>query len=109
MLLALAAKYDLDIDQMDAVTAFLHGKLDEEIYMTQPELFSDGTNKVCRLHKSLYGLKQASRVWNQQLDTALKKIGFVRCVSDACIYHKRNDGDCSHRRCLCGRSLDIVK
>lgn len=88
MLLALAVKFDLQIDQMDAVTAFLHGELVEEIFMAQPEEFSDGTNKVCRLNKSLYGLKQASRVWNNQLDGALKAMGFARCISDTCIYHK---------------------
>lgn len=89
VLLALAAKYDLEIHQMDAVSAFLHGDLDEEIYMAQPEMFSDGTSKVCRLHKSLYGLKQASRVWYTKLDGALKKFGLKRCVTDPCMYIMR--------------------
>jgi hypothetical protein len=65
-LLALVAKSDLDIDQMDVVTAFMHPELDEEIYM---ELPNDNYLKgaTCRLQKSIYSLKQASRVWNMKL------------------------------------------
>lgn len=89
-LLGMAAKFDLDMDQMDAETAFLHGELDEEIYMAQPEGFQDGTSKVCRLNKSLYGLKQASKVWNQKLDAALREFGLTRSKTDACIYYFEN-------------------
>lgn len=68
-LMALAVKFDLEIDQMDAVTAFLQGKLEDEvIHMQQPEGFVTDPTKVCRLQRSLYGLKQSSRIWNQQLD-----------------------------------------
>lgn len=77
-LLALAVKEDLDIDHMDAVTAFLQGDLEEEIFMLQPEGFGNNS-KVCRLRKSLYGLKQASsRMWNQKLDEALQKYGLKK-------------------------------
>lgn len=85
-LLSLAAQYDLDIDQMDAVTAFLQGDLPDLIYMLQPEGFSDKTGKVCRLKKSLYGLKQASRLWNQKLDTALLQFGLEKSKVDPCVY-----------------------
>lgn len=85
-LLAIATRHNLRIDQMDAVTAFLHGKLTDEIYMKQPELFTDGTDRVCRLKKSLYGLKQASRVWNGELNKALRLFGMKRLESDSCIY-----------------------
>ena len=62
-LMALAVQHDLEIDQMDAVSAFLQGSLsDEEIYMDQPEGFSLDEKKVCRLKKPLYGLKQSSRI-----------------------------------------------
>ena len=62
-LFGLAAKYDLDIDQMDVVTAFLHGELDEEeIYMEQPEMFYNGRNGICLLKRAFCGLKQSSRV-----------------------------------------------
>lgn len=63
-LFALAARLDMKVDQMDAITAFLQGELSEEIYMEQPPCFVDGKkrSKVCRLKKALYGLKQSSRV-----------------------------------------------
>lgn len=90
-LLAMAAKYDLEIDQMDAVSAFLQGDLTEKIYMVQPECFAKGA-KVCCLKKSLYGLKQASRVWNEKLDSALKSFGMEQSVVDPCIYFKSENG-----------------
>ena len=86
-LLAIAAKYNLEIRQMDAVTAFLNGDLKEEIYMCQPEQFNDGTNRVCKLNKSLYGLKQSSRVWNEKLNSVLINFGLQRCDADQCIYY----------------------
>ncbi|CAA9993736.1 unnamed protein product [Nesidiocoris tenuis] len=89
---ALAAQLDLDIDQMDAVSAFLQGDLTEEIYMTQPIGYRDNTNRVCRLKKSIYGLKQASRAWNLKLDACLKEIGLLQSKFDTCVYYKRSDG-----------------
>jgi hypothetical protein len=66
ILLAIAAIYDLHIHQMDVVTAFLAGELEEEIYMEQPEGFEignpDSEDLVCKLLRSLYGLKQAPRI-----------------------------------------------
>ncbi|KAK2457000.1 hypothetical protein QL285_004317 [Trifolium repens] len=64
-ILGLAAKLDLEIEQLDVKTAFLHGDLEEEIYMEQPEGFTEPGKEhlVCRLKKSLYGLKQAPRQW----------------------------------------------
>ena len=58
--MALAANYDLDVDQMDVTTAFLHPELDEEIFMELPDGYKLNGN-TCRLRKSIYGLKQASR------------------------------------------------
>lgn len=88
-LLALATKYDLDIDQMDAVSAFLQGDVEEEIYMLQPPTYeTDNDTDVCLLKKSLYGLKQASRNWNKKLDATLKEIGLSRSSIDPCIYYK---------------------
>ena len=86
-LMALSVKYNLDIDQMDAVTAFLQGELnDEEIYMLQPEGFVKAGGRVCRLKRALYGLKQSSRVWNTQLDAALQDFGLHRSAVDPCLY-----------------------
>lgn len=84
-LVALAAKFDLDIHQMDVKTAFLYGDIEEEIYMVPPPEFIQG-NKVCRLKKALYGLKQASRQWYRKLDSTLKEIGFERSSVDPCVY-----------------------
>lgn len=84
-LLALAAKYNLEIFQMDAISAFLQGDIDTEIYMSQPECYNENS-KVCLLHKSIYGLKQASRQWNLELNSILVKIGLERSKIDPCVY-----------------------
>lgn len=91
-LLAMAVKYNLFIEQMDAVTAFLQGDIDTEIYMLQPPCFEYG-EEVCRLNKSIYGLKQASRQWNQKLTSVLKELGLKSSSVDPCIYHKTYDGN----------------
>ena len=92
ILLAIAAIFRLEIHQMDVVTAFLTGDLEEEIYMEQPEGFKVGSNKddlVCRLRKSLYGLKEAPRVWNRKIRDFLKSIGFDQFYSDPCVYSNK--------------------
>lgn len=89
LLIALASKFDLDIDQMDAVTAFLQGDVEEKIYMKQPEGFDDGSGRVCLLRKAIYGLKQASRQWNVKLNEVLLNSGYRRCKTDPCIYFRR--------------------
>ncbi|KAI9180050.1 hypothetical protein LWI28_000646 [Acer negundo] len=78
ILLSIAASLDLEIWQMDVKTAFLNGSLDESIYMMQPEGFIEKgkVDKVCKLQKSIYGLKQASRSWNIRFDQAVKGFGF---------------------------------
>lgn len=85
-LLAVAANKHLNLKQFDIGTAFLSGELEEEIYMCQPEGFSDGTARVCRLDKSLYGLKQAPRAWNSTFDRFLQSFGLVRSSNDPCLY-----------------------
>ena len=88
ILLSMAASLDYEIWQMDVKTAFLNGNLDEEIYMSQPEGFQekDQEQKVCRLLKSIYGLKQASRSWNIRFDETIKSFGFHQSVDEACVY-----------------------
>jgi len=88
MLLALAALEDWHIHQMDVKSAFLNGVLDEEIYMEQPQGFiiTGKETQVCRLHKAIYGLKQASRAWNLQFHGVLTALGFKRTHADAGIY-----------------------
>ena len=77
ILLAIATRYDYEIWQRDLKMTFLNRNLSEEVYMTQPEgfIFENGS-KVCKLHKSIYGLKQASRSWNIQFDETIKEFGF---------------------------------
>ncbi|KAG8735095.1 hypothetical protein FRC10_011005 [Ceratobasidium sp. 414] len=86
LLCALAAIQDLDIHQMDVIGAFLNGVLAEEIYMEQPPGFQDSTDRVLRLIKTLYGLKQSARVWNKRLHEALLTLGYARLYADSCVY-----------------------
>ncbi|GJR50023.1 retrotransposon protein, putative, ty1-copia subclass [Tanacetum coccineum] len=80
ILIAIVAFYDYEIWQMDVKTAFLNGHLSEEVYMTQPEGFVNPKypNHVCKLKRSIYGLKQASRQWNKRFDDEIKKFGFTQ-------------------------------
>lgn len=89
LMMALAARYDLDIEQMDAITAFLQGDVNETIYMNQPEGFDDGSGRVCQLKKAIYGLKQASRQWNIKLNDVMIKSGYKCSQIDSCIYFRR--------------------
>ena len=85
-LLALAVKLNLEAHHLDIETAFFNGTLDEEIYMKAPDRFDTEKNRIWKLRKSLYGLKQASHIWNKLLDGTLKKLGFNRCGKDTCVY-----------------------
>lgn len=67
-LVAFANQFELLIHHMDVRTAFLNGKLKEEIYMRVPDGIKNEKNLVCKLNKSLYGLKQAARCWNEVFD-----------------------------------------
>lgn len=87
-LLAFAVQHNMVVHQMDAITAFLNGELDEEIFMRQPDgyIVPGKENMVCKLKKSLYGLKQAPRCWNKALHDFMVTIGFKRSTSDPCVY-----------------------
>lgn len=89
ILFALATQLDWNIHQMDAVTAFLQGDLQENIYMNQPEGYNDNTGRVCKLNKAIYGLKQAGRTWNQKLNKILLKFGLLKSKCDPCVYFNR--------------------
>ena len=86
--IALAVQNVLKLHQMDVTTAFLNGELEEDVYMYQPEGFiaRGQEHLVCKLKRSLYGLKQSPRCWNSVLDCHLKSMGFVQTTSDPCIY-----------------------
>lgn len=86
--IALAAQHGLQLQQMDVTTAFLNGELQEEVYMKQPEGFAvrGKEHLVCKLNRSIYGLKQSPRCWNAVLDDKLKRMGFAQTTGDPCIY-----------------------
>jgi transposase InsO family protein len=91
--LSMAANMNLEIEQLDVKTAFLHGELEEEIYMQQPEGFETKgkENLVCRLRKSLYGLKQAPRQWYKKFESFMLEHGFHKTQADHCVFVKRYD------------------
>ncbi|GKA76893.1 transposable element [Tanacetum coccineum] len=88
VLLSLVAHHNLELKQLDVKTAFLHGDLEEEIYMIQPEGFvvQGKEDYVCKLLKSLYGLKQLPRQWYKRFDSFMV---FSRSAYDCCVYHKK--------------------
>ena len=94
-LLALVAWHDLHLHQMDVNTAFLNGDIDCEVYMEQPQGFvaAGQENLVCKLNKSIYGLKQASRLWYQKIDSALIRHGFHKMHADQCMYYWSDDSN----------------
>ena len=93
ILLSIAAYYDYEIWQMDVKTAFLNGYLEENIYMMQQDGFiTEGQeHMVCKLHKSIYGLEQASRSWNKCFDQVIKSFGFDQNEEEPCVYRKMQD------------------
>lgn len=97
-LLSIVATEDMEMIQFDVKTAFLNGKLEEEVYMEKPEGYVIGKNKVCILSKAIYGLKQASRSWNIEITTTLKSIDFKVIPHDNSIFIRKRNG---HKDILC--------
>jgi hypothetical protein len=90
IVLSIVAAEDLHLEQLHVKTAFLHGELEEEIYMQQPQGFTvqGKESLVCKLRRSLYGLKQAPRQWYKKFDSLMCSTGFTRCNADHCCYVK---------------------
>ncbi|GJZ30770.1 retrotransposon protein, putative, ty1-copia subclass [Tanacetum coccineum] len=88
--IAIVAFYDYEIWQMNVKTVFLNGYLNKEVYMEQPEGFVNQKfpNQVCKLKRSIYGLKHASRQWNKRFDDEIKKFGFSQNCDEPCVYVK---------------------
>lgn len=85
-ILALAASKRMTLRQFDVKTAFLNGDLEENVYMKQPIGYDDGSGRVCKLIKSLYGLKQASRCWNKKFASFIIKFDFKASESAPCVF-----------------------
>jgi hypothetical protein len=90
LLIALATKYHWKLHQLDVKSAFLNGQLKEEVYLTQPEVFVEHGQEhlVCKLKKSLYGLKHAPRSWYEKMESFFPQQGFMRSKSDPNMYTK---------------------
>jgi Reverse transcriptase (RNA-dependent DNA polymerase) len=94
LLLAIACQKKWHVINIDVSTAYLNGKLEEEIYMQQPEGMINGKypTKVWKLNKALYGLKQAGAAWNGTLDAKLKELKYTRSKRENCLYYKSIKG-----------------
>ncbi|SDA00923.1 BZ3500_MvSof-1268-A1-R1_Chr9g10921 [Microbotryum saponariae] len=95
-LLALAAANGLHVHQADIDKAYLHGDLDHDIWMTAPRGFDLPSDKVLRLRRSIYGLKQAGRIWNRHIDASLRALGYTATGTDHCVYSWLDDRQCPH-------------
>ena len=86
--IALGAQHKLQLHQMGVSTAFLNGELTEEVYMRQPKGFVEKGKEhmICRLNRSIYGLKQSPRCWNHALDHQLREMKFKPTSNDSCLY-----------------------
>lgn len=85
-LLAISVEKGYYIHQMDVITAYIQGDLLETVYMEQPPIFEQNKNKVCRLSRPIYGLKQSGRAWQHKLSEKLKEIGFSASKVELCVY-----------------------
>jgi hypothetical protein len=91
---SVGAEEDWEIHQVDVKTAFLHGKVDEVIYMLQPPGFHSGKEgEVCLLVKSLYGLRQSPRQWHLELCKVFGEIGLTPCVGDPGLFKRETEGE----------------
>ena len=89
-ILAIAAARDMEMTQFDVKTAFLNGDLKEDIFMHQPEGYDDKSGRVCKLRKSLYGLKQSPRAWNEKAAEFMRTQGLKPTSADPCVYTRRD-------------------
>ena len=93
ILLSIAAHMDYEIWQIDVKTTFLNGSLDETIYIVQREGFiaKGQEKKVCKLQKSIYGLKQVLMSWNIKFDQSIKSFRFIQCLDEPCVYKRSSE------------------
>ena len=90
-LLSVANQKHMTVHQIDIDSAYLYASIDEEVYMAQPFGFEDGTDRVCRLKKGLYGLKQAGKAWHSELTTVLESLGLKQLKSEEALFQRTNE------------------
>ena len=102
ILLSCAANLDWELQQFDVKNAFLHGDLEEEVYMEIPPGFEDEKTqgKVCKLKKALYGLKQSPRAWFDRFNKAMISFGYQQSNADHTLFIKHNKGKITPH-CIC--------
>lgn len=95
VILSIAANQEWPLHQLDVKNAFLNGKLEEEVYMALPPGFEDvyGKQNVCKLKRSLYGLKQSPRAWFDRFSKAIKNFNFTQSQADHTLFFKRSQGE----------------
>lgn len=92
VIIAIATAKGWPLHQLDINNAFFHGYIDEDIFMKPPEGYTKaGTGQDCKLKRSLYGLKQTSRQWNQELSRFLIQLGYVQSKNDYSMFVKHKD------------------
>lgn len=95
LVMSLAVQWKMHLHQIDVSSAYLNSDIQHEIYIRQPPEFVDkkNPNKVLKLHKAIYGLKQSGKEWNAKLDHILKHIGFEPCANEPCLYKATFDNE----------------
>src|SRR5581483_8805562 len=98
LFISLAATYSWPLHQLDVKNAFLHGDLQEEVYLEQPPGFiAQGEySKVCKLKKSLYGLKQSPRAWFGRFSSVVKEFGMTRSEADHSMFYRLSGSLCTY-------------
>lgn len=89
ILFSISAQEKRKMKLYDVKTAFLHEKLEEELYMELLDRTQGNENQVCKLKKSIYGLKQAGGYWNEYLTKVIKNSGFKQSKEDPCLFYTR--------------------
>ena len=89
---------------MDVKTTFLNGYFEKDIYMEQPLdfTFDDGDHRVCKLQRSIYGLKQASWSWNHYFNDVIKSFDFIKNEEKPCVYKRISESTNNISRIVCG-------
>jgi len=115
MLLSLCCQKQLFIEQMDVETAFLNGKIKSEVYVNQPDGYSDKSSRVYKLNKALYGLKESPRAWYECSNDLLIKLKFKRSNYDYCMYYFNNGTEQIYilifvdDLLICGRNKHLIQ